>query len=54
MIKLFRENIEKKIEIKVFSLTKKYTKELLICSFSFYHWREIAEINLVPEEISKN
>ena len=35
MIKLFNDKIEKKINIKIFSLTKKYTKDLLIkyCRF---------------------
>ena len=53
MIKLFNETIEKKIDFKVFSLTKKYTKELLILYFSFYNWREIAKIKVKTEEILK-
>ena len=53
MFKLFNEKIEKKLNIKVFSLTKKYTKELLIKYFSFYNWREIAKIKVKTEEILK-
>ena len=53
MIKLFNKKTEKKINIKVFSLTKKYTKELLIKYFSFYNWREIAKIKVKAEEILK-
>ena len=51
MIKLFNNKIEKKINIKVFSLTKKYTKELLIKYFSFYNWCEIARIKARTEEV---
>ena len=53
MIKLFNKKTEKKINIKVFSLTKKYTKELLIKYFSVYNWREIAKIKVKAEEILK-
>ena len=53
MIKLFNNKIEKKINIKVFSLTKKYTKELLIKYFSFYNWREITKVKVKTEEILK-
>ena len=53
MIKLFNKKTEKKINIKVFSLAKKYTKELLIKYFSFYNWREIAKIKVKAEEILK-
>ena len=53
MIKLFNKKIEKKIIIKVFSLTKKYTKELLIKYFSFYNWREITKVKVKTEEILK-
>ena len=53
MIKLFNKKTERKINIKVFSLTKKYTKELLIKYFSFYNWREIAKIKVKAEEILK-
>ena len=52
MLKFFSTKIEK-INIKVFSLTKKYTKELLIRYFSFYNWREIAKIKVKTEEILK-
>ena len=51
MIKLFDKNLEKKIKIKIFSLTKKYTRKLLILYFSFYNWREIAKIKVKTEEI---
>ena len=53
MIMLFNEKIENKINIKVFSLTNKYTKELLILYFSFYNWREIAKIKFKSREILK-
>ena len=53
MIKLFDDKIKRKINIKVFSLTKKYIKELLIKYFSFYNWREIAKIKVKTEEILK-
>ena len=51
MIKFFNDKIEKKINIKVFSLTKNYTKELLIKYFSFYNWREIARIRVKTDEL---
>ena len=51
MTKLFNNKIEKKINIKVFSLTKNYKKELLIKYFSFYNWREITNIKAKTEEI---
>ena len=51
MIKLFDKKVENKIQIKIFSLTKKYTKELLILYFSFYNWREISKIKTQTEEI---
>ena len=51
MIKLFNDKIDKKINIKVFSLTKKYTKELLIKYFSFYNWREITRIKVKTAEL---
>ena len=35
MMKLFNNKIENKIDIKIFSLTKKYTKELSILYSSF-------------------
>ena len=53
MIKLFDDKIKKKINIKVFSLTKKYTKELLIKYFSFYNWREITKVKVKTEELLK-
>ena len=53
MIKLFNDKINKKINIKVFSLTKNYTKELLIKYFSFYNWREITKVRVKTEEILK-
>ena len=51
MIKLFNEKIEKKINIKIFSLTKKYIKELTIFYFSFYNWREITKIKVKTDEL---
>ena len=51
MIKLFDNKIEKKINIKIFSLTKKYTKELTTFYFSFYNWREITKIKVKTDEI---
>ena len=53
MIKLFNDKIEKKINIKIFSLTKKYTKDLLIKYCSFYFWKEIAKIRVKSEKILK-
>ena len=53
MIKLFDDKIKKKINIKVFSLTKKYTRQLLIKYFSFYNWREIAKVKVKTKEILK-
>ena len=51
MIKLFDNKIEKKINNKLFSLTKKYTKELTIFYFSFYNWREITNIKVKTDEL---
>ena len=51
MIKLFNDKIDKKINIKIFSLTKKYTKELTTFYFSFYNWREITRIKTKTDEI---
>ena len=51
MIKLFDNKIEKKIDIKIFSLTKKYTRELTIFNFSFYNWREITKIKVKTDEL---
>ena len=51
MIKLFDNKIEKKTNIKIFSLTKKYTKELTIFYFSFYNWREITKIKVKTNEL---
>ena len=53
MIRLFNDKIEKKIKIKIFSLTKKYTRQLLTLYFSFYNWREIAKVKVKTEEILK-
>ena len=51
MNKLFNKLAHRKKNIKVFSVTKKYTKELLIKYFSFHNWREIAKIKVKTEEI---
>ena len=51
MIKLFNNKIEKKIKIKIFSLTKKYTKELTMFYFSFYNWREITKVKVATDEV---
>ena len=51
MIKLFNGKLEKKTKMKRFSLTKKFTKKLIILCFSFYNWREIAKIKRRTEEI---
>ena len=51
MIKLFNDKIDKKLKVKIFSLTKKYTRELTTFYFSFYNWREIAKIKAKTEEI---
>ena len=51
MIKLFDNKIEKKINIKIFSLAKKYTRELTIFYFSFYNWREITKIQVKTDEL---
>ena len=51
MVKLFSNKIEKKINVKIFSLTKKYTKELLIKYFRFYNWREIARAKARTDEV---
>ena len=51
MIKLFNDKIDKKINIKIFSLTKKYTKGLTTFYFSFYNWREITKIKVKTDEI---
>ena len=51
MIKLFDKKIEKKINIKVLSLTKKYTRQLISLYFSFYNWREITRIRAKTDEL---
>ena len=51
MIKLFDNKIEKRISIKIFSLTKKYIRELTIFYFSFYNWREITKIKVKTDEL---
>ena len=51
MMKLFDNKIEKNINTKIFSLTKKYTKELTIFYFSFYTWREITKIKVKTDEL---
>ena len=51
MIQLFNKKTEKKINIRIFSSTKKYTKGLMISYFSFYNWREIARIKEITDEI---
>ena len=51
MIKLFNNKIEKKLNIKIFSLAKKYTKELTIHFLSFYNWREIRRIKAKTDEL---
>ena len=51
MIKLFDNKIEKKINIKIFSLTKKYTKELTTFYFIFYNWRETTKIKVKTDEL---
>ena len=53
MIKLFNKKVDRKINIKVWSLTKKYTEELLILYFGFYNWREIVRVKSTTEEILK-
>ena len=42
---------EEKIDIKKFSLTKTYTRELTIFCFCFYNWREITEIKVKTDEL---
>ena len=51
MIKLFDNKIEKNINIKIFSLTKKYAKELTIFYFSFYNWCEITKSKVKTDEL---
>ena len=51
MIKLFDSKTEKNKNIKIFSLTKKYTKEKTVSSFSFYNWREMTKIKVKTDEI---
>ena len=52
MIKLFNDKTEKKINMKISSLTTNYTKELMILYFSFYSWRETTKIKVKTDEIS--
>ena len=51
MIKLFNDRIDRKIKIKIFSLTKKYTRQLISLYFSFYNWREITKVKTITEGI---
>ena len=45
-MKLFNNKIERKIKIKIWSLTKKYARELTAFYFSFYNWRELSKIKV--------
>ena len=51
MIKLFHNKTEKKISMKICSLTKKYTKELAIFYFGFYNSREVAKVKVKTDEV---
>ena len=51
MMKLFDNKIEKNINIKIFSLAEKYTKELTRFYFSFHNWREITKVKVNIDEL---
>ena len=53
MKRLFSDKTLHKIDIKIFTLAKKLTKEKLLLYFSFYNWRELAKIKMKTEELLK-
>ena len=50
-MRLFNHKINKKLNIKIWSLTQKYTKELTALYLSFYKWREIIRLRSKTDEI---
>ena len=51
MVGLFNDKIERKINIRILSLTKKYTKELEMFCFSVYNWCEITKVKVKTDEL---
>ena len=47
---LFNKLVERKTNIRIFCLTKKYTREKILGYFSLYSWREISRTRTRTEE----